>query len=60
MDTLRQLFSQRIPQLVNSAVTIVTTFVSMFLLDLPLTIITLAMICIMLLVTSRIAGKSAV
>ncbi len=60
VDTLRQLFSQSIPQLVNSAVTIVTTFVSMFLLDLPLTIITLAMICIMLLVTSRIAGKSAV
>ena len=60
VDTLRQLFSQSIPQLVNSAVTIMTTFVSMFLLDLPLTIITLAMICIMLLVTSRIAGKSAV
>ena len=32
----------------------------MFLLDLPLTLITLAMVCLMLLVTSRIAGKSAV
>ena len=60
VDTLRQLFSQSIPQLVNSAVTIVTTFISMFLLDLPLTLITLAMVCLMLLVTSRIAGKSAV
>ena len=60
VDTLRQLFSQSIPQLVNSSVTIVTTFVSMFLLDLPLTLITLAMICLMLLATSRIAGKSAV
>ena len=60
VDTLRQLISQSIPQLVNSAVTIVTTFISMFLLDLPLTLITLAMVCLMLLVTSRIAGKSAV
>ena len=60
VDTLRQLISQSIPQLVNSAVTIVTTFASMFLLDLPLTLITLAMVCLMLLVTSRIAGKSAV
>ena len=60
VDTLRQLFSQSIPQLVNSSVTIVTTFVSMFLLDLPLTLITLTMICLMLLATSRIAGKSAV
>ena len=60
VDTLRQLFSQSIPQLVNSAVTIVTTFASMFLLDIPLTLITLAMICLMLLATSRIAGKSAV
>ena len=60
VDTLRQLFSQSIPQLANSAVTIVTTFISMFLLDLPLTLITLAMVCLMLLVTSRIAGKSAV
>ena len=60
VDTLRQLISQSIPQLVNSAVTIVTTFISMFLLDLPLTLITLAMVCLMLLITSRIAGKSAV
>ena len=60
VDTLRQLISQSIPQLVNSAVTIVTTFISMFLLDLPLTLITLAMVCLMLLVASRIAGKSAV
>ena len=60
VDTLRQLISQSIPQLVNSAVTIVTTFISMFLLDLPLTLITLAMVCLMLLITSRIVGKSAV
>ena len=42
VDTLRQLMSQSIPQVINSGVTIVTSFVSMFILDIPLTIITLA------------------
>ncbi len=60
VDTLRQLISQSIPQVINSFVTIVTTFTSMLILDIPLTLITLAMIGIMLLVTSKIAGKSAV
>ncbi len=58
VDTLRQLFSQSVPQLLNSAVTIVTTFTSMFLLDLPLTLITLGMIAVMLAVSSQIAGRS--
>ena len=59
VDTLRQLISQSIPQLVNSSVTLVTSFVSMFMLDVPLTIITLAMVAVMLLVTSQIAGRSS-
>ncbi len=59
VDTLRQLISQSIPQLINSCVTIVTSFVSMLVLDIPLTLLTLAMIGVMLLVTSKIAGKSA-
>ncbi len=59
VDTLRQLISQSIPQVINSLVTILTSFISMVVLDVPLTLITLAMIGIMLLVTSKIAGKSA-
>lgn len=59
VDTLRQLISQSIPQLLNSSVTIVTSLVSMILLDLPLTFITVAMICVMLMVSSKIAGKSS-
>ena len=58
VDTLRQLMSQSLPQLLNSSVTIVTSLVSMILLDLPLTVITVAMICVMLLVTTRLAGRS--
>ena len=60
VDTLRQLISQSIPQVIHSLVTILTSFVSMLVLDIPLTLLTLAMIGVMLLVTSKIAGKSAV
>ena len=59
VDTLRQLISQSIPQVINSSVTIVTSFVSMFVLDLPLTLVTLAMIAVMLFTTSKLAAKSS-
>ena len=60
VDTLRQLMSQSIPQVINSSVTIVTSFVSMLVLDIPLTIITLAIIGVMVFTTSKIAAKSSV
>ena len=60
VDTLRQLMSQSIPQVINSSVTIVTSFVSMLILDIPLTIITLAIIGVMVFTTSKIAAKSSV
>ncbi|HIT53104.1 MAG TPA: ABC transporter ATP-binding protein [Candidatus Fimivicinus intestinavium] len=59
VDTLRQLISQSIPQVINSCVTILTTFVSMVVLDIPLTLITLAMVGLMLFVTSKLGGKSS-
>ena len=37
IDTLRQLISQSIPQVINSCITLVSTFVSMIVLDIPLT-----------------------
>lgn len=58
VDTLRQLISQSIPQIINSAVTIVITFVSMIVLDIPLTILTLVMISIMMVTTKKLSGKS--
>ena len=59
VDTLRQLISQSIPQVVNTLVSVITTFASMFLLNIPLTLLTLLMIGVMLFVTSKIAAKSA-
>ncbi len=58
VDTLRQLMSQSIPQTINSAVTIIMTFVSMIVLDIPLTIISLLMVGLMMFVTSRISKKT--
>ena len=60
VDTLRQLMSQSIPQVINSGVTILTSFISMLVLDIPLTVLTLAMILVMAFVTSKIAAKSSV
>ena len=58
MDTLRQLISQSIPQTLNSSVTLVTTFVSMIILNIPLTMISLLMVGVMLFTTSRLGSRS--
>lgn len=59
-DTLRQLISQSIPQLFSSAITVVSVFVSMLILNIPLTVVTLFMVFIMLCTTKFIAGKSGI
>lgn len=59
VDTLRQLMSQSMPQLVNSAVTIVTTFVSMVVLDIPLTVVSVLLVVVMMLSLSAMSKRSA-
>ncbi len=59
VDTLRQLLSQSIPQIINSAVSMVTTFASMFILNVSLTLQTLVFIAIMLVLSSRVAALSS-
>lgn len=59
IDTLRQMISQSIPQLVNSTATIISVFISMVMLNIPLTILTLIMIAIMVLTTGKVAGKAS-
>lgn len=59
VDTLRQLMSQGIPQIVNSILSIIISFASMIILDVPLTIITLSFIGLMVFTTSKIAEKSS-
>jgi ATP-binding cassette subfamily B protein len=59
IDTLRQLISQSIPQIINSAITVVSVFVSMVILNVPLTILTLFMVCVTVYVTKKYAGFSS-
>lgn len=58
IDTLRQMISQSIPQCLNSAITIVSVFISMIVLSVPLTIVTLIMVALMLFVTKKATGLS--
>ncbi len=58
-DTLRQMISQSMPQLFNSAITIISTTVCMFVLNIPLTALTFFMVGIMLVLTRKIGGLSA-
>ncbi len=58
-DTLRQMISQSMPQIFNSAITIVSVFISMLVLSVPLTVVTLIMVAVMLLITKKTAGLSS-
>ena len=60
VDTLRQLLSQSIPQVINSGLTMVATLVTMLFLSPALTVISLCTAAIMLVVTSnfsKLSGK---
>ena len=60
VDTLRQLLSQSIPQIINSVITMAATLVTMILLNPVLTVISILTAVVMLLVTStfsRLSGK---
>ena len=58
IDTLRQMISQSIPQLINSTFTIITVFVCMLKLNIPLTVLTIVMVAVMLMCTKKFAGLS--
>ena len=58
VDTLRQMLSQSIPQLVSSAITIVSVFASMVMLSWQLTVVTMCMVALMLFCTKKITSMS--
>lgn len=59
VDTMRQVISQTIPNVISSSITIVSSFVSMILLSIPLTLVSLMMIGLMMIVVVKIGGKSS-
>ncbi len=60
VDTLRQLLSQSIPQIINSVITMVATLITMIILNPALTVISILTAVVMLVVTSnfsKLSGK---
>jgi len=58
-DTLRQMVSQSIPNLFSSAITLISTLISMLILSVPLTLLVLLGVVVMLMVSGKIGGNSA-
>lgn len=58
VDTLRQLLSQSIPQIINSVITMAATLVTMIVLNPALTVISILTAVVMLLVTSNFSKLS--
>lgn len=57
-DALRQMISQGIPQLLSAIITVVSVFISMIFLSIPLTIVQIIIIVLMVNVTKSIGAKS--
>ena len=58
VDTLRQLIGQSIPQIISSLVTVVSSFIAMIVLDIPLTVITVLMIGLSMFLAGKLAQRS--
>lgn len=58
VDTLRQIISQSMPQLINSSITFISTLIAMIVLDIPLTVLSVVMVLIMIKATSSLGAKS--
>ncbi len=58
-DTLRQMLTQSVPQTFSSCVTIVAVLVAMLKASIPLSVVVLALVGIILLISKKITGKSS-
>lgn len=59
IDTLRQMISQSIPQMLQSIITIVTVFINMCILSIPLTIVSVLVVVVSIIVSTRFMGHSS-
>lgn len=57
-DTLRQLLTMAVPQMIVSIVTMISVLISMLILDIPLTIVAIVMAVIMIIVSRFITSRS--
>lgn len=59
IDTLRQMISQSIPNLVAAVVSFISVFIAMFTISVPLTLVVLVSVSIMIVTIRMIAGRSS-
>ena len=58
IDTLRNMITESLAQIISAIITVVSVLTSMFILSVPLTIFTLVMVILPISVTRNISGKS--
>ncbi|MCQ2974439.1 MAG: ABC transporter ATP-binding protein/permease [Bacteroidales bacterium] len=58
IDTLRQLVGRSVPEVVETLVTIIATFCSMIVLNIPLTGVSIVIACTMAFATTKLTKKS--
>ncbi|MBO0446252.1 ABC transporter [Enterococcus ureilyticus] len=58
-DTLRQMISQSIPNLIAAVVSFISVFIAMFTISVPLTLVVLVSVSIMIVTIRMIAGRSS-
>ena len=58
-DTLRQMISQGIPQILSSIITIVSVFIAMIYTSIHLTMVEVFMVIIMFIITAKVGGASS-
>ncbi len=59
IDTLRQMISQSMPHMVNAVITVVTVFINMCILSVPLTILSILVVVATIMVSKNFAGFSS-
>ena len=58
IDTLRNMITESLAQIISAVITVISVLTSMFILSIPLTIFTLIMVILTISVTRNISGKS--
>ena len=58
-DTLRQMISQSIPNIISSGITVVAVFVAMVYLNIYMTVLVIAVVVLMLFIVSKIGGNAS-
>ncbi len=57
-DTLRQMISQSVPQMIVSGITMVSVLISMIVLSIPLTLLSVSVVIIMFMVSRFVTSRS--